>query len=307
MADKPEWIRSLYPFLHKYKKASFAAWLYKLRTSMRSNDVIKAPSESAIPKKAPAKALQVAVPQVISVADPGAKTVVSTKTTKTVTPEASTYRAFNSNSAKKRKTTNDDDEDDSTDHEVTFNIDHDDPLSMKLPYRIAKWDDDQLKLRYTIIIWMLSGAYQWDYEQKTSYGVLRLCWPNSFHEKVFTHSFKGSSSTKNRYNREHGIESSLREVKTSSNSSVWSVMYIPMPSPVIEESEIRFLDAKGLKSLLGRRYIDFPFDVHDRFMTIDLKTPAKGYKAKAVEKTCFIDLEDMDSDDEGFGEESTNY
>ena len=224
----PDKLRNLYPFLHRFKRTSFRNWWYRIRGESRS---IKAPSAAAqhLLKKTTAEALQVAMP-------PPEVTVASLApsycTAKTSMSVASFFKPRN---PKRPPVTPDAEGDEALEANDTTNyeIDPFDPLSLKLPYRIAEWDDEELVRWNTVIIWMPSGGYYWEYDQTRTIGYLRIGWPSTWSHKAFSTNFNKKASDKTKHNREHGIQVALKELKDTSETVVWSEMKIPMMQPVV--------------------------------------------------------------------------
>ena len=292
----PDKLRNLYPFLHRFKRSSFRNWWYRIRGEARSGDAIKAPSAAAqrLSTKASAQALQVAVPTpevtVASVAhsyrttkSASAKSVASFFKPRTpkrppVTPDAEDEEAMEA--------------DDATDYE----IDPFDPLSLKLPYRIAEWDDEELVRWNTVIVWMPSGGYYWEYDQTPTMGYLRIGWPSTWSHKAFSTNFNKKASEKTKHNREHGIQVALKELKDTSETVVWSEMKIPMMQPVVQDPDVRFLEALADGDKLGEQYFGCGTTFYDRYLTVDLRTPSCTFQERKKLKTAFFTMDSKDDD-----------
>ena len=98
------------------------------------------------------------------------------------------------------------------------------------------------------------------------------------------------AAEKTKHNWEYGILVSLKELKETSETVVWSEMKILLNEPIVEDPNIWLLEAEADWGKLDKQYSNCPITFYDKYLTIDLCTLSCTFQEKKKAKMSFFDM-----------------
>eukprot|EP00977_Amphora_coffeiformis_P023985 scaffold14939_cov215-Amphora_coffeaeformis.AAC.4 len=132
---------------------------------------------------------------------------------------------------------------------------------------------------------MPSGNYLWSYTQYPWYSIIKLALPTSMTSGTICSCF--SNDPNNEY-RKKAFRRKIRLEKKDSDDRVFVYMKIRMRGKVCENLEVRMVDSIADVNELGDHYKNWKCTNFDRYLVVDMKTPAKLWIKKDAVKTTII-------------------